>query len=305
MVAKRQFAGDPAAGARRWRGGDGLRRWVGVLLAVLLLWPLAVNAGGAAVVTIVDGDARVVDGTHAFAPAVGMRLAPGALIDTAADATLLRIEWDDGRALDLGPATRAMISPPVVATRRVPMLYLLTGWAKQTTGVVVDAQTMPLLELGIVSGVVVSHVAAERSTVFVESGRVELVGRATREAVALRQGDSVSVGGAERLVARVRAPAGFTAQLPRSFRDTIPHRLSQLGSRTVEGRALPPPAYADLAPWLAAEAAIRREFPRRFAALAGDPAFRDALQARLAAHPEWETVLNAARPARPAAAASH
>lgn len=296
-MAQRLFSGDR---------GLLVRRWAAALLAAGLLWPAACVAR-VAVVTIVDGEARIVDGARAYAPTVGMRLAPGALIDTAADAVLLRVEWDDGRMLDLGPATRAMVSPPAVAARRAPMLYLLAGWAKQTTGVVVDAQRLPGLELTSVSGVVVSHVAAEGSVAFVESGQVEALAHGAREAIALRQGDSLSAGGDEKPLASPRAPPGFAARMPRSFRDTIARRLPQLGDRAVEAKALPAPGYAELAPWLAAEPAIRRDFPKRFAALATDPAFRSAVQAHLPAHPEWDPVVNPPHPpraARPAAAAS-
>lgn len=279
----------------------GLRRLAAAWWAACLLWP-SLGLASVAVVTIVDGNARVVDGARAFAPAVGMRLAPGTLIDTAADAALLRVEWDDGRVLDLGPATRAMVSPPAMAARRAPMLYLLTGWVKQSTGVIIDAQRLPGLEVASVSGIVVTHVGAERSVVFVESGQVEVIAPANRETVALRQGDSVSTNSGERLAASARAPAGFAAQMPRGFRDTIARRLPQLGKRGVDAKALSAPSYGDLAPWLTAEPAIRRDFPRRFASLASDPTFRAALQSHLSAHPEWEVVL--APPRRPVTAAA-
>lgn len=289
---------------RRRQGGF---RWLAAaaaLLACVLFGSMPAQAAAIAVLTIVEGDARVTQGARAFAAVVGMRLAPGTLIDTAADASLVRVEWDDGRTLDLGPATRVMVMPPANASRRAPMLYLLEGWAKQATGVVVDAQTLPGLELTSVSGVVVSRVGAERSVAFVESGRVDFVAKASGETASLRQGDSVSAAGSERPVVSPRAPSGFAAQLPRSFRDTIGRRLSQLAGRPVEGKPLPPPSYADLAPWLAAEPAIRRDFPRRFATLARDPAFRSGLQSHLAAHPEWDAVLNPPRTARTATAGS-
>lgn len=282
--------------------------WLGAIALVLLatIAPRVARAQGTAVLTIVDGDARVIEGARALAATVGMRLGAGTLIDTAADLSLLRLEWSDGRVLDLGPATRVMLWPPGLAgpQRPGPMFYLLGGWAKHSLGTDGEGQAMPALELTASSGVVVSYVGADRTLVFVESGQTEVVGRAARDALALHQGESCTVVGNERPLASPRAPPGLLAQMPRSFRDTIPRRLALLGSRGIDGRVLPAPSYAELAPWLTAEPALRRDFPRRFAALARDPAFRDALAAHLAAHPEWESVLAPARALRPPAAAA-
>jgi len=282
------------------------RLWVLALtvgVALALLAPRPARADGDAVLTIVDGDARVVDGARAFAAAVGMRLPAGTLVDTGADAALLRLEWDDGRVLDLGPATRVMLAPAgfAGAQRKAPMFYLLAGWAKQSLGSARDGQVMPALDLPAVTGVVVSFAGAYRSLVFVESGEAEVAGRPGREVLALRQGESVVAVGGERPASSQRAPPGLLAQMPRSFRDTLPRRLPQLGSRGTEGRTLPMPSYAEMAAWLEAEPAVRREFPHRFSAWALEPAFRDALHAHLAAHPEWEPVLAAGHAVRAAA----
>jgi hypothetical protein len=85
--------------------------------------------------------------------------------------------------------------------------------------------------------------------------------------------------------------------VPKAFRDTIPPRAAQLKGRSPEPQSVPWPGYAGLKPWLSAEPAIRREFPRRFAQPAREPAFREALVKNLAAHPEWEPVLFPPKPA--------
>jgi len=56
-------------------------------------------------------------------------------------------------------------------------------------------------------------------------------------------------------------------------------------------RALPKPTYAELEPWLTAEPALRRRFPKRFGARAAEPEFRKALIAHLSSHREWQPVL--------------
>ena len=79
--------------------------------------------------------------------------------------------------------------------------------------------------------------------------------------------------------------------LPRSFRDTLPPLAAQFKGRQVDAKPAPTPVYAVLRAWLTAEPVIRREFPRRFATLLQEPAFREGLVKNLSTHPEWEPVL--------------
>jgi hypothetical protein len=70
-----------------------------------------------------------------------------------------------------------------------------------------------------------------------------------------------------------------------------PARLEAVKDRQVEPQPAPLPSYEELAEWLSAEPAIRRAFPRRFAARARESAFRSGLAQHLGQHPEWEPVL--------------
>jgi hypothetical protein len=88
-----------------------------------------------------------------------------------------------------------------------------------------------------------------------------------------------------------RPSADFIAALPRMFRDRIPSQAARFKDAAVEAPGLPAPTYAGLRDWLVAEPLIRRDFPRRFATLARQGAFRSGLEAGLAQHPEWTPVL--------------
>ncbi|MBC7940507.1 MAG: hypothetical protein H7Z19_12205, partial [Chitinophagaceae bacterium] len=98
--------------------------------------------------------------------------------------------------------------------------------------------------------------------------------------------------GATRGGVSARPPLPWLQQVPRAFRDPIPLRANAFSEPPGEVHPLTAPDYARLADWLSAEPAVRRNFPRRFAPLARNPDFRRAVQARMAAHPEWDPVLN-------------
>lgn len=253
---------------------------------------LALPAFGQPLLTLLDGEATVIENARRLDAVAGLRLAPGSIVDTGAGSALVRIEWPDGVVADLGAATRVMVQPPGFAPRAgpAPRLYLLQGWLKlasagrDATGGVVT----PSLELVPFSGVAVVDVDRRERRVFAESGALELLERPGGRRVALAAG--ALYAGAEGV--RARPPADWLARVPRAFRDAIPRRAANFAQREVTASVLPPPTYAVVADWFAAEPAVRRTFPRRFVSWASDPAFRRELQAHLSAHREWDPVLN-------------
>jgi len=246
--------------------------------------------------TLLEGDAIVIDGARAFAAAPGLVLKPWAIVETRADSRLVRIEFADGSMADLGPQTRIMLAPRGFPPREKmsPALYLLAGWVKQTSGAGVPAAGLvtPALDLLPFSGVVVVQASASLNRVFVESGRARLVERR-------RDGARPTFGSGEMYAAEAgatgsvtpRPSADFIAAMPRMFRETIPSQAARHQDAAVEATALPAPEYAALRDWLVAETLIRRDFPRRFAVLARQKAFRSGLEANLAQHVEWTPVL--------------
>jgi hypothetical protein len=256
--------------------------------------------------TLLEGDAIVIDGARTFAAAPGLVLKPWAIVETRADSRLVRIEFADGSMADLGPQTRIMLAPRGFPPREKmsPALYLLAGWVKQTSGARVPAAGLvtPGLDLLPFSGVVVVQASASLHRVFVESGRARLVERR-------RNGGQPTFGSGEMYAAETgaagsvtpRPSADFVATMPRMFRETIPSQAARYQDGTVEAAALPAPEYAALRDWLVAEPLIRRDFPRRFAMLARQKAFRSGLEANLAQHVEWTPVLYPPPPPPPSA----
>ena len=88
-----------------------------------------------------------------------------------------------------------------------------------------------------------------------------------------------------------RPPADFVSQLPRSFLDTLPSRAAMFKDRDVTPKPLADISYAEAQAWLATEPALRRPAMPRWRPLTRNPAFRTALVANMAAHPEWDRVL--------------
>lgn len=274
----------------------GRERWLRAALALAALLAATMAARAQAVaITQLDGEAVVTDGVHRVAAIVGQRLAPGALVDSGAKTALLRLEWPDGATVDLGPATRVMVAPPGWRARsgRPPSVYLLQGWAKVAGSSAAPAGGIvaPGFELLPLSGAAVAVVGAREQQVFAESGAAELLVRPAGTQRGIAPGALYNGEG----MVLARPPADWLQRVPRAFRDPIPRRAAQLPDRSGDASALPAPTYQDLAAWLAAEPDVRREFPRRFAPLLQDAAFRRAVQQHLAAHPEWGAALSTAK----------
>ena len=281
---------------RRSRRGIGRPLVLAALATVSAATAVAAAPEPAQRLTLLEGSARVVDGARASAAVPGLALAPGAIVETAADSRLVRIEFADGSVADLGPQSRVMVAPRGFAPRegKAPALYLLDGWVKQIAAPDAPAAGLatPGIDLLPFTGAVVVNAAAGAHRVFVESGRARLQERR-------RGGATVAVSGGEMYAAdsglggtvTPRPGADFVAAMPRMFRDRIPSQAARFKDASVVAPALPPPDYAALHAWLAAEPLIRRDFPRRFAVLARQRPFRTSLEEGLAQFPEWRPVL--------------
>ena len=265
-------------------------------LLVLAASPLntAQAAEPAALLTLLEGGATVVIGSRALAAALGARLGPGTLVETDATTALLRLEWPDGTLLDLGPATRVMLQPGAMAGR-APLFYLLQGWAKQSQSKVAAGQAGASFDVAPFAGVLVSHVDEGQSVLFAEAGGGPFMARRPGASATLRGGETAVLAGATAPQITARPPTAWIQQMPRAFRETLPPMASKIKGSAPSLRPRAALTYAALQPWLVAEAAIRRDFPIRFAELLSDRAFRDAVSGRLAQHPEWDAVLKQAR----------
>lgn len=279
------------------------RRGLAALLAALSSGLLALPVPAAplaATVTIVDGEAVLLRGVAKAALAEGVRLAAGDIVETAAAARLLRLELDDGLAVDLGPATRLQFGPRLVgeANRRVAPLYLLRGWAKlsaaKSSGEGVLLAT-PALDLVAPLRSAVLSVEPEAVAVFAETGELSFISRRAERvtrAVTLKAGEFYARQGSEAATVGPRPSPAFLQRVPRPFLDPLPARAKQFAGREAVPRPLGPIAWADAQPWIDAEPALRGGFVLRWRVLARQPEFRRRLQEGLAAHPEWDRLLN-------------
>lgn len=264
----------------------------------------AVAAGSAARLTLLEGAATLHVGAQALRAAEGVPLPDGSLIDTDATCTLLRIEWPDGRALDLGPDSHAMLAPPMRPDSAAPAFYLLRGWAKYTSPAASHGWYSPLLDGAPAPGVSVLWVDAGRSQLFAESGAQPTVDRLGGRRRTLPEGAALGASPGRPAELLIGPSPAMLAGLPRAFRDTLPRRLDGFKDRMIAARPADPVDYAWLAPWLTAEPELRRDFPRRFAARLGEREFRAAVSANLQRHPEWAPLLAQAVPRVPPSGAS-
>jgi hypothetical protein len=269
-----------------------------VIVAAWLIGPAARAAADTAQITILDGDALLVDGSRQWQAAEGLKLGPGALVHTGANSRLLRLEWPDGTAADLGPDTQAMVAPPAPGGRAAKpgAVYLLRGWLKISSlgAAPSPGATAPALELLPHKGAVVLMVAGGETWAFAESGAAPLQEREARPAASptLKAGEVyLRQGNAKGAVAPRPTPAQMQ-RVPRGFRESLPLRSAAFKDRSVAPRAAPAPSYGELRDWLVTpDAALRRPFARRFAERAHDAEFRSGLVSDLARHPEWEPLL--------------
>jgi len=290
-----------------------------MLRGIFLLCAALFAAGGAmaadvvGTITILDGEALITRAAGRWRAAEGVRLQLGDILEMG-DGAFAQVELVEQTVLAVGPNARVMIGGPV-RLKAERTLYALGGWFKLTNARK-DGNARafefrsPLLEIGLLPGVVVMQLKPNEATLFAERGDLKLVERPANAAIGLRQGQSYRrQPGTTRGTVGGSPPPQFLAELPRPFRDSLPLRGDKYKDREVQPKAAPDFAYADVEPWLKSELPFRRQFIERWRAKAREPAFRSALIANLSSHPEWDPVLFPEKylpkdPAKPASAAS-
>ena len=267
-------------------------------LMVVALLPLLAMAAPIGVLTIADGEVSVLRETLRFGAAEGLRLEADDIVRTADSTRLARIELDDGTAIDLGPATQALLRPRTpLAADRAPALYLLQGWAKVSTAPQPATPALvwaPRLEAARIGGHAVLHVAADAVWLFAESGSANVLPRAHATgatAQALADGDSFLARGAEPGRSLRRAPADLLARMPRAFADSLPRRAARFAAMQVAPSGAAEAGVAEVAPWLNVEPPLRSALVTRFAPLAQQARFRQGLLAERVLPTEWQRVL--------------
>jgi len=286
---------------RRWgREPKARKMWLRLLLLLVCALPGVLRAEPAiGIVTIVDGELFATREGSRFALAEGVRIVADDIVETAPQAKLARIEFSDGLILDIGPATRVLMTPRFPGERgsnRAARLYVLQGWAKITVpkNLVAASFASESFDLTGIARDAVLNVEPTASAVFAESGELTLVERSKGKAgavVRLKSGEFLTRAGEAKSVLAQRPAADFIQRVPRAFLDTLPTRTALFATRDVAPKRLAPITYADVQPWVDAEAALRPLFVARWKALAQTPDFRKGLVAGLRAHPEWDRTL--------------
>ena len=273
------------------------RRWApGPILALAALVAGPCSAQGW-MLTLLDGEAVIIDGTRRLAAEPGLRVGAGTLVETGRSTALVRFEGPEQATIDLGPDTRVMLAPASAASRQggAPSLYLQQGSVKLASraGTTVPGLVAPGLEVMPFTGSAVVQVAPDEQAVFAEANRLELGERRAGGALrVLNGGEFYSRVGKRAGSVAARPTADWLRQVPRAFRDPLPLRAAVWLDKPSAPKVLPGPTYEQLARWLSAESYVRHDFVSRFTPLTRDAAFRRGLQSHLSAHPEWAAVLN-------------
>lgn len=273
--------------------------------AALLLSLLALRCAAAGgLVTIVDGEALVLRDTQRFAAAEGLRLRADDILRTGETTRLVRVELEDGRLVDLGPATQLMLLPRALTRDGAPAAYLLQGWAKLSGGPKDLAMlATPRIDAMRIGGTLIAGVTAEATALFAETGTAELQARRRDPRAAsmlpLGEGDALVLPAAGTASRSRLLPPALRPQVPHAFVDTLPRRAERFASRVAAPVAPAEVSYAEIAPWVNAEPALRAAFVQRLTPRAHDGAFRQALVAEMRLHPEWQPVLFPPPPPKP------
>ena len=258
-------------------------------------------ADDAGLITLVEGQARLLRGVSVFLAAEGVRVHEGDIVETMPKSQA-QLELADGTLLNVDASSKLHLAAFRTSQGRLTgnaELVLLQGLLKYSR-----PQTPPGSELRLLTpavAVAVQHgsgivrVTEGRIEAFVESGggkAVEVLAKGkTGEPVDMKADEYLSSLAGKPLVRQPRAPREFVAALPRHFLDTLPSRREKFKSRVVEPKKERDVTYADVGVWLQSASRPRQVFVKRFTPRLADPAFRKELDANLAAHREWHRVL--------------
>jgi hypothetical protein len=249
------------------------------------------------VVTILDGNARVLRGVSWYKLIEGARVQDGDVVD-AADHGQVQVELTAGPIVNfIGPAELFVAAAGSREGKQpVPAeMYLTRGWLKLAAKAGGEGLRVrsPAGALVTSDGVAVMHADAETLEVFVERGNVRLTepARGAGEGASheLKGGD-FAIRASDRPFASAGAPPQtFVSAMPRQFRDPLPSRAQLFQVSHVQLVADRPITYAEAEPWLASP--YRRVFIKRLQPRLADPEFRSAVTAKAQAYPEWHGAL--------------
>jgi len=249
------------------------------------------------VVTILDGNARVLRGVSWYKLIEGARMQDGDVID-AADHAQVQIELSAGPVVSFVGSTELFTAAAGSreGKQATPTeLYLTHGWLKLVVkpgGSALRVRS-PSGTVSTGDGVAVIHADAETLEAFVERGNVKLIepSKTAGEGAAhdLKGGDFAIRASDRPFASAGAAPQAFVAAMPRQFRDPLPSRAQLYQVSHVQLVVDRPISYAEAEPWL--NGPYRHAFLKRLQPRLTDPEFRTSASAKGQAYPEWHSVL--------------
>ncbi len=261
--------------------------WASVA-ALLLGMHVGASAQGA-LVGILEGRATLLRSVGKFELAEGVALREADIVETA-PAGFVQIELTDGVRIGLGENSRLMLAPPGTTLRA----RLLQGWMKLTPGTdkaLPGEFATPRLNIGALAGTAVVNADAAQYGLFVETGTLTTIERGGTAPRPAKAGDFLAGRAGATLALAARPMPEFLERLPRPFRDALPARAAKFRDRPTSARALGDVSYDEVAAWLVADDAARTPLHDAWRTRLNDKAFRDAVLAHVARHPEWRTIV--------------
>jgi hypothetical protein len=258
-------------------------------LALMLVSGAAGAAPEIGVVTLVEGEARLLRGATWYKVVPGARIQEGDIVE-ALDRAQAQLESTAGTTVNLVGAGSVYVMP---VKSGPPIVSLPNGWLKVAAKAPgVRIRTAPF-DVMTTDGIVVMHAQGPVAELFVESGSLKLLelsangaDGAARDA---KRGEYWMKSATAGFTTVPRAPRTFVDAMPRHFADPLPAFAARMKSNPVlvVDHEI---TYAEAEPWLAGR--DRATFERRFASRLRDPAFRKAVEPVVARYPSWDRVLH-------------
>jgi hypothetical protein len=226
----------------------------------------AAAVAGAPIISFAEQPVRLLRDTGVYAAGRGARLQDGDIVASGASpASSLQVEAG-GATAALGPATQVYLRINANAVDFV----LLGGWMKIQAGEVASSQVSASagrLRFSAANSAVILHASAGATELFVESGEPvvdEAQAGKYRQVRLAREQYAVKVRNAKQPMKLLPRPSKqFLADMPPAFAD----RLLPLVAKVVPAapKLEHPAVFAEVAPWLADEPALRQAIQRRLA----------------------------------------
>ena len=258
-------------------------------LALMLVSGAATAAPEIGVVTLVEGEARLLRAATWYKVVPGAHVEEGDIVEVL-DRAQAQLEFTAGTAMNLVGAGSIYMMP---ARSSPPVVSLPNGWLKVAAKAPgVRIHTAPF-DAVTADGIVVMRAQGPVAEIFVEAGNVKLLelsangaDGAARDA---KRGEYWAKSATVAFTTVPRAPRTFVDAMPRHFADPLPAFAARMKSKPVliVDHEI---TYAEAEHWLAGR--DRAVFERRFASRLRDPAFRKAVEPVVARYPSWDRILH-------------